>query len=115
MGWGTALTLGALAGTALLGRRRRDDPFAGFQPAPASIPQAQTPMPQPTTPTVEAPAPPTPALQAESQHIAQARRLAARTRRRAQAGSAGRVTTGTPSAAQRAIRPVLQPATLLGY
>lgn len=107
----TLLGIGAaLAGGYLLGRKKK--------PAtPASAPPPVEPAPRRPTRTAaqlaESTKPPDP-IQAASENTLQAGLAAARTRKRAAAGNAGRVSTGG-SNAQRAITNTGTRGTLAGY
>jgi hypothetical protein len=107
------LALGAaLGGGYLLGRKRKSSTPQGIQPPGA------TPAPERATATlaekVESTKPPDP-IKAASENMLGAQQTAARTRKRAAAGSAGRASTGPVSNAQKAIANTGSAKTLLGY
>lgn len=58
---------------------------------------------------------PVDAVKAESQNVSSALQTAAKTRRRAAAGAAGKVSTGAVGSAQRSITGSSNPHTLVGY
>ncbi len=55
------------------------------------------------------------AVKSASENVTSATQVATRARRRASAGSAGRVSTGSLSASQRGVSAMQAPRTLLGY
>jgi hypothetical protein len=104
--------IGAGVGGFFLGRRRKQGERFGTQPVLAPTP---TPVERRTPAQQVAATNPPSVVRETAASIAQAKTVAQRTRRRAAAGSAGRVSTGTVSPSQRSIRTAGAPATLLGF
>lgn len=115
MGLATGLAVaGALGAGFLLGRKKKGKEMFGVPPAPAPTAKAEKMTRRSAAAEVQA-TKPVDLVKAASENQAAAQQVAMRTRRRAAAGSAGKVSTGAISAAQSGVRATGSAASLLGY
>jgi hypothetical protein len=118
MGLMTSIALGAGLGAGmLLGRKRGKGQQQAYTPPayPGSLAEGTSGESMARARTLVASTDPPDVVQATSENTAQAGLVAAKRRRRAAAGSAGRVTTGPASPGQRTVRAAGTAPSLLGY
>jgi len=106
LGLGAALGIGYLAG-----RKKKSNTPQGIAPPPTAAPAKAASS---VAEKVAATAPPDP-IKAASDNMAAATTSMQRTRKRAGAGTAGKVSTGPVSNAQKAVTNSGQARSLLGY
>lgn len=112
----TALAIGGALGAGFLFGRKKggDDPQYQLTRDPNQPMQTAAGNARKAADKVAA-TKPVDAVKAESANVSSALQAAAKTRRRAAAGAAGKVSTGAASAAQRAISGSGAPRSLVGY
>jgi hypothetical protein len=116
MGMVTALTLGAGLGLGmLLGRRNKGKQGETYTPPPAPAATPTAASQAASASSLVASTNPPDVVRAASENAGEAEKVAAKRRKRAQAGNAGKVTTGPASAGQRTVQATGAPASLLGY
>lgn len=115
MGVLSALAIGGALGAGFLfGRKKKKQDQNTYQLT--RPPETQTQLSSSRTPAQRvADTKPVDAVKAESENVSKAQQAARGVRRKALAGSAGRVSTGAASGQQRAIRGAGAAPSLLGY